>query len=120
MAGDLIFFALFLAGLTGAALLLAPYMAAVFSGRIRFLAPVERALLTLAGVKGEGQRWTAYATGVLTFNAAGFVLLYLVLRLQGHLPFNPQGFGAIDPALAFNTAVSFMTNTNWQSYAGET
>ena len=54
------------------------------------------------------------------FNAAGFALLYAILRLQGFLPFNPQGFGALSPDLAFNTAVSFVTNTNWQSYGGET
>lgn len=120
MTGDLIFFALFLVGLTLIGLALGPYMAAVFSGRVTFLAPLERGFLRLAGVRGEAQRWTAYAAGVLLFNAAGFVALYLVLRLQGWLPFNPRGFGAMASDQAFNTAVSFMTNTNWQSYGGET
>lgn len=120
MLNDLLFFALFLAGLTVTGLILGPYMARVFSGRVRFLAPVENALYRMAGVSGAGQRWTGYAAAVLAFNAAGFVLLYLVLRLQGYLPFNPQGFGAMESGLAFNTAVSFMTNTNWQSYGGET
>lgn len=120
MTADLTFFALFLAGLTLLGLMLGPYMAGVFTGRIAFLGPLERALLRLAGVRGEAQRWTGYAAGVLLFNAAGFVLLYLVLRLQAWLPFNPQGFGAMASDQAFNTAVSFMTNTNWQSYGGET
>jgi K+-transporting ATPase ATPase A chain len=120
MGNDLLFFALFLAGLTAIGLILGPYMARVFSGRVRFLAPVENALYRMAGVSGAGQRWAAYAGAVLVFNAAGFVLLYLVLRLQGSLPFNPQGFGAMEAGQAFNTAISFMTNTNWQSYGGET
>lgn len=120
MAADLIFFALFLAGLTLMGMALGPWMARVFTGRARLLAPVERALYRAAGVTGRGQRWTGYAAAVLAFNAAGFVLLYLILRLQGVLPFNPQGFGAMESSQAFNTAVSFMTNTNWQSYGGET
>nr|WP_220185154.1 potassium-transporting ATPase subunit KdpA [Paracoccus sp. S1E-3] len=117
---DLLFLTLFLAALTAAGLSLGPYMAGVFTGRIRYLAPVERLLLRAAGTDGAGQRWTGYAAGVLAFNAAGFLLLYLVLRLQGYLPFNPQGFGAMSADGAFNTAISFMTNTNWQSYGGET
>lgn len=120
MTRDLLFFALFLGGLTLAGMALGPYMARVFTGRIRLLAPVEAALYRAAGVTGAGQRWTAYAAAVLAFNAAGFALLYLILRVQGWLPFNPQGFGAMSADQAFNTAVSFMTNTNWQSYGGET
>ncbi|WP_347266698.1 potassium-transporting ATPase subunit KdpA [Paracoccus sp. (in: a-proteobacteria)] len=120
MAQDLTFFALFLAGLTAGGLALGPYMAAVFTGRVTFLAPVERALMRLAGVSGAGQRWTGYAMAAIAFNAAGFALLYLVLRLQGYLPLNPQGFGAMAADQAFNTAMSFMSNTNWQSYGGET
>ena len=120
MAADLIFFALFLAGLTLMGMALGPWMARVFTGKARLFAPVERALYRAAGVTGQGQGWTAYAAGVLLFNAAGFVLLYLILRLQGFLPFNPQGFRAMEASQAFNTAVSFMTNTNWQSYGGET
>lgn len=120
MSADLSYFALFLAGLTVLGLALAPWMARVFDGRVTLLAPVERALYRAAGVTGAGQRWTGYAAAVLAFNAAGFVLLYLILRLQGWLPLNPQGFGAMEASQAFNTAVSFMTNTNWQSYGGET
>lgn len=120
MSADLSYFALFLAGLTVLGLALAPWMARVFDGRVTLLAPVERALYRAAGVNSAGQRWTGYAAAVLAFNAAGFVLLYLILRLQGWLPFNPQGFGAMSADQAFNTAVSFMTNTNWQSYGGET
>ena len=120
MSADLSYFALFLAGLTVLGLALAPWMARVFDGRVTLLAPVERALYRAAGVTGAGQRWTGYAAAVLAFNAAGFVLLYLILRLQGWLPLNPQGFGAMSADQAFNTAVSFMTNTNWQSYGGET
>ncbi|QJD16615.1 potassium-transporting ATPase subunit KdpA [Paracoccus sanguinis] len=120
MSADLSYFALFLAGLTVLGLALAPWMARVFDGRVTVLAPVERVLYRAAGVTGAGQRWTGYATAVLAFNAAGFVLLYLILRLQGWLPLNPQGFGAMSADQAFNTAVSFMTNTNWQSYGGET
>ena len=120
MAADLTFFALFLTGLTIAGMVTGPWLARVFTGKARFLAPVERALYRAAGVTGQGQRWTGYAAALLAFNAAGFVILYLILRLQGFLPFNPQGFGAMESGQAFNTAVSFMTNTNWQSYAGET
>ena len=66
------------------------------------------------------QTWLEYATALLVFNAAGFVLLYAILRLQNYLPLNPQGFSGLSEHLAFNTAVSFVTNTNWQSYGGET
>lgn len=78
-------------------------------------------MLGVAGVNGDkGQHWSGYAFSLLAFNAAGFLLLYLILRFQNFLPFNPQGFDGVSPDLAFNTAVSFMTNTNWQSYGGET
>lgn len=120
MIGDLIYFALFLIGLTGAALVIGPYMAAIYQGRVGVLRPIESAFYRLAGVSGAGQRWTGYAASVLLFNAAGFVLLYIVLRTQQWLPVNPQGFGPMTPDQAFNTAVSFVTNTNWQSYGGET
>jgi len=97
------------------------YMARVFDGRATFLAPIENALYRIAGVDpAREQRWSAYALAMLAFNAAGFVFLYAVLRLQDHLPLNPAGMAAVTPDLAFNTAVSFVTNTNWQSYGGET
>lgn len=101
------------------------FMAKVYAGKPTFLSPVlgpvERCLYALAGVDPTWEQgWRVYALSMLVFNAAGFTLLYALLRLQGFLPFNPQGFGALSPDLAFNTAVSFVTNTNWQSYGGET
>jgi K+-transporting ATPase ATPase A chain len=95
------------------------YMAKVFEGEITFLKPVERALYRLCGVKGEEQHWTTYTIAMLAFSIAGFVSLYLMQRLQAVLPYNPQGMAAVTPDLSFNTAVSFVTNTNWQSYSGE-
>ncbi|GHG21018.1 potassium-transporting ATPase subunit KdpA [Paracoccus aerius] len=120
MAADLTFYAAFLAGLTLMGAVLGSWMAWVFTGRASLLAPVERAFYRAAGISPAGQRWTAYATAVLVFNAAGFVVLYLVLRLQGVLPINPQDFGGVEAGQAFNTAISFVTNTNWQGYGGET
>jgi len=85
------------------------------------LGPVERGFYRLAGVDAkQDQSWLGYTSALLLFNALGFVLLYGILRLQDLLPLNPQGLGAVSPHLAFNTAVSFVTNTNWQSYGGET
>ncbi|EPX83752.1 potassium-transporting ATPase subunit KdpA [Salipiger mucosus] len=84
------------------------------------LAPVETAIYSIAGIRAEeSQSWRAYAFAVLAFNAAGFVFLYAMLRLQGFLPWNPAGLAPMAPDLAFNTAVSFVTNTNWQAYSGE-
>ncbi|NOT72408.1 MAG: potassium-transporting ATPase subunit KdpA [Hyphomicrobium sp.] len=101
------------------------YMARVFQGERTALStvvrPVETFFYRAAGIKRETeQSWLTYALSMLAFNAAGFVLLYAILRLQYYLPINPQGFAGVPPDLAFNTAVSFVTNTNWQSYAGET
>ncbi|MEO5806147.1 potassium-transporting ATPase subunit KdpA [Devosia sp.] len=101
------------------------YMAKVFSGERTFmsplLSPIERGIYWLSGVDAKrGQGWLAYTFGVLLFSLFGFVLLYAILRLQNLLPLNPQGFPALAPDLAFNTAVSFVTNTNWQAYGGET
>ena len=85
------------------------------------LKPVEAGFYAALGIdRNKGQNWLGYAAAVLAFSAAGFVLLYAQLRLQGLLPLNPQGFDGLTPHLAFNTAVSFVTNTNWQSYGGET
>ncbi|CAD5259059.1 potassium translocating ATPase, subunit A [Bosea sp. 62] len=85
------------------------------------LKPVEAGFYAALGIdRNKGQNWLGYAGAVLAFSAAGFVLLYAMLRLQGFLPLNPQGFDGVSPHLAFNTAVSFVTNTNWQSYGGET
>lgn len=95
-------------------------MQRVFEARIPALAWVDRIVLRGAGVDPDRQmNWTAYAMAVLAFNLAGFVMLYALLRLQGYLPLNPDGIGAMSPDLAFNTAISFITNTNWQAYSGE-
>lgn len=84
------------------------------------LKPVERSVYALCGVRRDSsQGWFAYATSFLVFSAASFVVLYLILRFQDLLPVNPQHFSGMSPHLAFNTAVSFVTNTNWQSYAPE-
>jgi len=96
------------------------WLAALANGRMGALAGVDGAVLRAAGVDpARGQGWQAYLLAMLAFNAGGFVLLYALLRLQGVLPLNPQGFDGIPPYLAFNTAVSFVTNTNWQAYSGE-
>jgi K+-transporting ATPase ATPase A chain len=117
--------AIILATVLLGAMPLGAFMARVFAGKRTFLSPVlghvERGFYALAGVDPvREQSWRGYALAMLLFNAAGFALLYAILRLQGSLPFNPQGFGALSPDLAFNTGVSFVTNTNWQSYGGET
>ena len=110
------------------------FMAHVFDGERTFLhpalRPLERLIYRLAGIREEGeQRWTEYAASVLAFSLVSFLFVYAIQRLQGFLPLNPMGFStghapgnatAMTPDLAFNTAVSFMTNTNWQAYGGET
>ena len=117
---DLLGYILYFAALTGLAWLLAAYMARVYAGEMRWLAPVETGLYQMAGVTGDKpQSWGGYALAVLAFNVAGFVGLYAILRLQTVLPLNPDGIGPISADLAFNTAVSFVTNTNWQAYSGE-
>ncbi len=100
------------------------YMARVFAGERTFLdpvlAPVERLIYRLCGVHPAAeQTWDEYAIAMLLFSFTGMLLLYGIERLQFYLPFNPQGFGAVAPDLAFNTAASFTTNTNWQAYGGE-
>ena len=83
--------------------------------------PIERGLYAICGVNpNEEMGWRAYATGLLVLNALHFVLLYAILRFQDVLPFNPQHMTPVSPRLALNTAMSFVTNTNWQAYAGET
>ncbi|HXE64012.1 MAG TPA: potassium-transporting ATPase subunit KdpA [Bryobacteraceae bacterium] len=105
---------------------LGSFMARVFDGQRTFLHPVLRWLEVLtykvSGVNEDvEQRWTTYTASLLSFSIFGFVLVYLLQRAQGFLPFNPAHFGAgkVPPDLAFNTATSFVTNTNWQAYAGE-
>src|SRR5437667_1394177 len=86
------------------------------------LRPIERLLYRVTGVDADHEmRWTEYAISMLLFSLVSMIVLYLMERLQGYLPFNPQKLGAVNPsALAFNTAASFTTNTNWQNYSGET
>jgi potassium-transporting ATPase potassium-binding subunit len=100
------------------------YMARVWVGQSTWLdpvlKPVEAAFYGLSGVDPKkGQGWVTYAIAMMAFNAVGFFLLYGILRLQNVLPLNPQGFAAMSPDLAFNTAISFVSNTNWQAYSGE-
>ncbi len=104
---------------------LGAYMARVYEGRPigldRVLGWLERLIYRLCGVRsGEEMGWKAYAVAMLLFNFLGFLAVYLLQRLQGALPLNPQGLGAVPPDSSFNTAVSFATNTNWQGYGGET
>ncbi|MGX1500818.1 K+-transporting ATPase ATPase A chain [Labrenzia sp. MBR-25] len=125
MATDGLQFTAYAAILVALALPLGSYMARVFQGERTLLssifAPVERSIYTIAGkCVGQDQHWTRYAFSVLAFNLAGWLFLYAVLRFQHLLPWNPEGLGPMSPDLAFNTAVSFVTNTNWQAYGGET
>ena len=101
------------------------YMTRVFNGERTMLSvvlrPVERVIYRLCGVdETQEQHWVSYAIAMLAFSLAGFVVLYGIQRLQSVLPFNPAGQDAVSPDLAFNTSVSFITNTNWQSYVPET
>jgi potassium-transporting ATPase potassium-binding subunit len=103
---------------------LGAYMTKVFNGEPTFLSPilrpVEVALYRLCGVEeNREQHWLTYTNAMLLFHVGGFIILYALLRLQGFLPFNPQAMGAVPEALAFNTSVSFISNTNWQNYGGE-
>jgi potassium-transporting ATPase potassium-binding subunit len=100
------------------------FMARVFSGQRTWLDPVarplERLVYRLAGVDEHRQmRWTEYAVSILLFSVVSMLVLYVMQRVQGVLPLNPQGFAGVAPDLAFNTAASFTTNTNWQAYSGE-
>src|SRR5262252_4453831 len=117
---------LFLALILICAKPLGSYMARLFEGQPTFLHPVLRWLEVLtykaAGIREDvEQRWTQYTAALLSFSVFGFLLTYLLQRAQGLLPFNPQHFAAslVPPDLAFNTASSFVTNTNWQAYTGE-
>jgi K+-transporting ATPase ATPase A chain len=99
---------------------LGAYMSQIYEGKIAFLRPIENAIYRLAGIgPAREMDWKAYALAVLLFNAIGFLFLYLLLRVQHVLPLNPQGMGTVPPLLAFNTAASFTSNTNWQAYGGE-
>lgn len=122
---DIAYLALYLALIVALAKPIGLYMAAVYQGRRTWLhpvlRPVERGIYRAAGVdETREQDWKRYAVTLLAFNLAGFLTLYIILRAQGSLPLNPEDLPGAKPSLAFNTAVSFMTNTNWQSYGGET
>jgi K+-transporting ATPase ATPase A chain len=96
------------------------YVQRVYEGRMRWLASVERALYRVSGVDPrEDQHWTRYTAALLVFSAVSMLLTYAVLRLQAVLPLNPQHLPAVSGRQAFETAASFTTNTNWQSYSGE-
>jgi K+-transporting ATPase ATPase A chain len=104
--------------------LLGTYIAKVYGGGKapgdRFFHPIERGIYRVCGVdESSEQRWQTYAISLLAFSFASVVVLYLQIRLQGHLPLNPDNFSGVKPTLSFNTAVSFLTNTNWQNYSGE-
>jgi len=116
---------LYLAVLLALAKPLGVYMARVYEGRPlgldRFLGPLERSIYRLSGVRPDDEmRWQRYAWAMMLFNLVGLVAVYILQRLQALLPLNPQSLGPISPDSAFNTAVSFATNTNWQGYGGET
>jgi potassium-transporting ATPase potassium-binding subunit len=100
---------------------LGSYMVAVYEGRTRWLALVERPVYRLIGIDPKSeQTWKRYAASLIVFSGVALLVCYGIFRLQGSLPFNPQHLSGVTPALAWNTAVSFVTNTNWQAYSGET
>jgi K+-transporting ATPase ATPase A chain len=120
--------AVFLVAVVASVKPLGAYMARVYEGEPlvleKGLGGLERLVYRLAGVPTDAEqremRWTTYAGAMLLFNGVGVVVVYAFLRLQAHLPLNPDGMGAVSPDLSWNTAISFVTNTNWQSYGGET
>ena len=99
---------------------LGSYMAAVFEGRVHWMGWIEKPTYRLLGVDADAeQTWQRYAVSLIIYSGIAVLVLYGFERLQGSLPLNPQHFGAVGPALSLNTAMSFVTNTNWQNYAGE-
>lgn len=123
-ASDLLQYGLYLVLLFALTPLLGRYMANVFQGGRNWLtpvfSPVEKGVYRLCGVDPKReQNWVDFTIALLVFDLVSVVSLYAILRLQDHLPLNPAGLPAVSPHLAFNTAISFMTNTNWQSYGGE-
>ncbi len=121
---ELLQICLYLAVLTALVKPLGTYMARVYEGEpvflTRVIGPIERFVYRVCGVGDDEMDWKAYTTSLLAFSLVGFVALYALQRLQGVLPLNPQGFAGLPRDLAFNTASSFATNTNWQAYGGET
>src|SRR5487761_1453277 len=99
---------------------LGSYMAAVFEGRVSYLSWVERPIYRSLSIDPDAeQSWQRYGGAMIIFSGVAILFTYAILRLQGSLPFNAQHLGGVSPALSWNTAVSFVTNTNWQNYAGE-
>ncbi|WP_298222698.1 potassium-transporting ATPase subunit KdpA [Acidocella sp.] len=116
----LLYIALVFALVLGAAFPLGRYMAAIFEGRVAWLRPLETGFYRLAGIDEARQMsWQSYAIALLLLSVIHFSLLYAILRLQYYLPFNPLHIAGMSPRLAFNTAASFTTNTNWQAYVPE-
>jgi K+-transporting ATPase ATPase A chain len=123
-ANGLLQIALFLGVLIALAKPLGWYMARVYEGKlpafVRWISPIENLFYRLCGVDSKQEmRWTRYALAMLWFALLGVLVVYAMQRLQGMLPLNPQAFGAVSPDSSFNTAISFLTNTNWQGYSGE-
>jgi potassium-transporting ATPase potassium-binding subunit len=117
--------AIYLAVLIALGVPLGTYMARIYSGDAcfvqRVLGPLERALYEISGVRAdEDMSWKRYGAAVLLFNVFGMLVVYALQRLQASLPLNPDGLGPVSPEVSFNTAVSFVSNTNWQAYGGET
>src|ERR1022692_4348166 len=99
---------------------LGSYMVSVYEGRTRWLSVIERPVYRVIGVDPQAeQTWQRYAASVIVFSGIALAVTYGIFRLQGSLPFNPQHLPAVPPALSWNTSVSFVTNTNWQNYSGE-
>lgn len=100
---------------------LGSYMVSVYEGRTKWLAFVERPIYRILGVDADSeQSWQRYGASMIVFSGIAILVSYVIFRLQGHLPLNPQHLPGVTPALSWNTAVSFVTNTNWQAYSGET
>jgi K+-transporting ATPase ATPase A chain len=117
---DILFIIIFLVALTLMVKPIGMYIARVFEGKIKLLKPVENLVYRIAGIMPEAEMgWEQYAVSLLLFNVLGIILLFLLLVFQGILPLNPQAFPGFQWDLALNTAVSFVTNTNWQNYSGE-
>lgn len=120
MAYDITQIIFYLLTLTALAVPLGLYMASVYEGRQKWLKPLEVLLYKIVGTTPEKeQHWKRYTLSLLLFNVIGFLILFSILRFQHELPMNPEGIGGLTWDLAFNTAVSFTTNTNWQAYSGE-
>ena len=116
----LLYIAIMFALVLGCAFPLGRYMAAIFEGRVTYLGPLEYGFYRLAGIDEKRQmHWLQYSVTLLLLSVIHFLLLYAILRLQYYLPWNPQHIAGMSPRLAFNTAASFTTNTNWQAYVPE-